>query len=112
MHNRLIDLCRKIKKYDFNLRLSLNMTDWFNTACPVIRACEIFELCKNLGADQITFRVLYQSAGRGTEQDRWISRHAASEDVLDAIKKYVRSQGRVLEILEFGQKSIPLTACR
>jgi sulfatase maturation enzyme AslB (radical SAM superfamily) len=91
------ELCRSIKKYDFNLRISINMTDAFNNYSPE----EIFRHVKSLGADQATFRILYTS-GLDTAQDRWINEHAADKAVIDAVKDYVLKNGRPLEILEFG----------
>jgi hypothetical protein len=95
-------LCTLIKKYDFNLRLSINMTDYFDRLSPV----EILTYArKKLLADQVTFRVLYTSTEGGiaqTEQDRWIMEHGASPERLEAVKEYVVEKGRPLEILEFG----------
>lgn len=90
-------LCALIKKYDFNLRLSLNLTDYYNEWF----AHEIFIKAKELGADQITFRVLYQSEC-GSLQDKWIEEHGLKQNRIDAIKSYIRDFGRKLEIMEFG----------
>lgn len=95
-------LCALIKKYDFNLRLSINMTDYFTGRSPE----EILTYARQeLLADQVTFRVLYTSTddvNAQTPQDKWILEHGASPETLDAIKKYVTEKGRALEILEFG----------
>lgn len=95
-------LCVLIKKYDFNLRLSVNMTDYFTGRSPE----EILTYARQeLLADQVTFRVLYTSTddvNAQTPQDKWILEHGASPETLDAIKKYVTEKGRALEILEFG----------
>jgi len=95
-------LCALIKKYDFNLRLSVNMTDYFTGRSPE----EILTYARQeLLADQVTFRVLYTSTddvNAQTPQDKWILEHGASPETLDAIKKYVTEKGRALEILEFG----------
>lgn len=88
-------LCGLIKNHDFNLRLSLNMTDDFNGLSPKL----IFDACKRLGADQVTFRVLYES-GRDTEQDKWIRAHRYKDE--GAIKQYIEEHGRLLDVLEFG----------
>lgn len=90
-------LCEQIKKYDFNLRLSLNLTDYYNE----LSVAEIFEKCKALGADQITFRVLYQS-GENTSQDKWINEHGAAANKVTEIEEYIKANGRALERLEFG----------
>ncbi len=91
-------LCSEIKRYDFNLRLSLNLTDVYNNK----RAEEIFRRAKELKADQLTFRELY-SSGLGTPQDEWIERHAVSSHVLEEIKQFIRQNGRPLRIMEYGQ---------
>lgn len=91
-------LCGEIKKYDFNLRLSLNMTDVYNQKT----AKEIFDYAKELGANQITFRELYAS-GTGTSQDNWIKEHAVSKTLLQEIKSFIKENGRPLRIMEYGQ---------
>jgi len=94
----LKDICDKIKQYRFNLRISINLTDSFNHMSPK----EIFDHCKDyLNADQITFRVLYES-GTDTGIDSWIQDHRAKEDLITDIQKYVKSHGVALEKLEFG----------
>jgi molybdenum cofactor biosynthesis enzyme MoaA len=90
-------LCKEIKRYDFNLRLSLNMTDFYNE-----RSVEdIFNRCKILGADQITFRKLYLSKNE-TPQNEWIEKHCCDESILSSIDEYIRKNGRALEKLSFG----------
>lgn len=65
-------LCALIKKYDFNLRLSINMTDYFSCRSPE----EILTYARQeLKADQATFRVLYTSTddeNAQTPQDKEI----------------------------------------
>ncbi len=92
------ELCKSIKKYDFNLRLSLNMTDFYNDKSPKW----IFDYCKNnLLADQVTFRILY-SSDNDVIQDKWIKKHKSNDIVIQNIKNYVELNGRQLEKLEFG----------
>lgn len=91
------ELCSKIKKYDFTLRLSLNMTDQFDG----YTAKELFDHCRRLGADQVTLRVLYAS-GNDTVQDRWIKEHSVSEAKLEEFRNYVVTAGKEMEILEYG----------
>lgn len=90
-------LCNQVKKYDFNLRLCLNMTDAFNDWT----AEKIFAECKARGADQVTFRLLYESGG-DTIQDKWIREHRVNEEAHRSILDYIRSKGRSLERLPFG----------
>jgi len=97
---KLQDLCEKIKKYDFILRLSINLTDCFND----MSAHEIVTRgnCNYL-ADQITFRVLYQSINKNTPQDKWIQGHSVTAKKVDEIREYIKSEGTPLERLEYGQ---------
>lgn len=92
-------LCRDIKEYDFNLRLCINMTDAFNWN----DIDSIFSTAKALGADQITFRVLYSSF-TGTPQDEWISLHGAKSSVATRISEYVKEHGKVIGELPYGAK--------
>jgi hypothetical protein len=90
-------LCSEIKRYDFNLRLSLNMTDEYDEPA----AADAFARCSALGADQVTFRRLYRSGG-DTPQDRWIGEHAMRESGWGAIGSYIKERGHRLERLPYG----------
>jgi sulfatase maturation enzyme AslB (radical SAM superfamily) len=91
-------LCNEIKRYDFNLRLSLNMTDAFN-----LKPKAIFSYAKDyLKADQITFRILYTSPGELLPQDKWIKEHTASPTTLENLIDFVKVYGKPLEVLPFG----------
>lgn len=93
-------LCHEIKRYDFNLRLSINLTKEIETNWPDIRG--LLNYCHVvLGADQITFRVLY-SSGLDTPQDRWIANNAASKEYVDKIRRFITENGTVLGRLVFG----------
>lgn len=95
---KLFKLCQSIKKYDFNLRLSINLSSAFNS----FTAENIFNLAKNpFLADQITFRVLYTS-NDNTEQDRWIRENKIDNNLLKDIKNYIADEGRPIGKLEFG----------
>lgn len=99
-HVKLEELCEKIKKYDFNLRLSINMTD----ALDNIPTWEIFHVCKETyHSDQITFRKLYKSPNGDTQQDKWIDEHGASEKTIANVREFILTEGRPLEKLEYGQ---------
>ena len=63
---------------------------------------DIYEKANNLGANQVTFRILYTS-GTDTPQDKWIASHPCNKSGEDIIK-YVESHGTFLEILPFGAK--------
>lgn len=102
----IVHLCSEIKRYDFNLRLSLNMTDVYEKRFNNIPVCDtinqILYRAQQLGADQVTFRKLYVSGDPAIPQNKWIAEHAASDNLLLHIRQYVRDNGRVLEQLPFG----------
>lgn len=95
---RISEVCDQIKRYDFNLRLSLNMTDCFDQTVPK----NIFDRAKQLEANQITFRVLYTSGDSQLDQNIWIEQHRAKDETIMAISEYIRAYGRKLERLPFG----------
>ncbi len=94
---RIDQLCRKIKSYNLNLRLSLNMSDVYNQKTPQ----EIFAQAQELGANQVTIRKLYTSPQSNTPQDQWILDHNCSPEILKEIDHYIQ-QGVKLEVLPFG----------
>lgn len=92
-------LCSEIKRYDFALRLSLNLTNEFRQYD--ILPQNLFKRCHELGADQVTLRVLY-SSGNGTQQDNWIAANAMPERSVQMLTDYVKENGRVLGVLPHG----------
>ena len=71
----------------------------------------IITKCKNLGANQITFRELYTSVpeekicylkGEEKEVNEWINAHKASNDLIVKIRSYITKHGHELEVLPFG----------
>ena len=100
-------VCSKIKVYDFNLRLSLNLTDsfsemYYNEVIDNYSVDDLFRSCKYLGADQIIFRKLYKSKDVEIEQNKWIDQHSVHEDMLRLIHDYIYIKGNPLERLPFG----------
>ena len=95
-HVIISSLCRQIKELGFTLRLSLNLTDTYNDLAPNL----IFNECKKLEADQVTFRVLYGK--EDAPEGRWIKKHGCNENTITSIQDYIRNNGKVLNILEFG----------
>ena len=98
------NLCAKIKEAGLNLRISLNMTDHiYGDEQP--DPATIFKYVNHyLGADQITFRVLYSDQSNpDCPQNQWIKEHTATPEYIESIKNYIREHGRPLEILAFGQ---------
>ena len=78
------ELCEQIKKYDFNLRISLNLTDEFDHWYPM----DVFAFLKALGADMVTFRQLFWEGD--SSQAEWVKEHGAKEayrKIQDLIKK-------------------------
>lgn len=93
-------LCSEIKRYDFNLRLSINLTKEIETNWPDVE--NLLAYCKaSLNADQITFRVLY-SSNLDTPQDKWIAENAASVEYVEKIRDVIKQNGAVLGQLAFG----------
>lgn len=94
-------LCSEIKRYDFTLRLSLNMNDFLLP--PNNNFEEITKKAKELGADQLTLRKMYTS-GDGSQAE-WVRKYAGSvkyTNWFNGVDKIVREKGRYLETLEFG----------
>jgi len=85
-----------IKKYDFNLRLSLNLVDDYDKYSVE----DVLNKCKEMGADQITFRKLYKS-DENSDIDKWIDENA-SKIFYDMVAAYVTVTGKYLGKLPFG----------
>lgn len=96
-------LCSEIKRYDFNLRLSLNVTDSL-LGGSVLSAERIFDRCKELGADQVTFRKMYTS-GTDSAEDMWLSANVSQyiiDDFFPLLYNKVKADGKYLDTLEYG----------
>lgn len=91
------DLCKNIKEYDFTLRLSLNMTNEYDNKTIF----DILNKAKELGANQITFRILYTS-GKNTPEDEWIKNNRCSDEKMQEFYTYIKTNGRPLRQLEYG----------
>lgn len=106
----LDELCALIKRYDFSLRLSINLTSEFDSLYqPDKHGCinpgaarAIFNRCEAIGADQVTFRVLYSDNTSDTPQSHWIAQHAANAETITHLKLYVQREGTKLGQLPFG----------
>lgn len=98
-HFELKELCQKISAQGFSLRLSLNLTSSFDRYLG--REEELFWKCRDLGADQITFRVLYSDHGR-SEQSQWIKRNGASQEMVQSLSNHVMLNGTKLGVLPYG----------
>jgi len=74
----LIKFVQNVKALNLNLRLCLNLTDFYNTW----EYDRIIHIAKTVFlADQVTFQELYVS-GKGTAQDKWIEEHKASNGTI------------------------------
>lgn len=92
------ELCANIKEYDFNLRLSLNLTKFYNDA----DVDWMFYHCQQvLQADQITFRVLYSDSD-GSAQSNWVEENRADNSKVREINQYILEHGRKLEVSPYG----------
>ena len=92
-------VCKSIKDFGFNLRLSLNMTKEYDDVSPF----KILETAKKLGADQITFRKLYSSGG-DSDVDKWVDENKMDSGKYGDIKNFVKQTDVQLEDLPFGLK--------
>ena len=92
----VFETIKLVKKYDFNLRLSLNLVNDYDA----YKVEQIIARCKELGADQVTFRKLYKSNLNG-EIDQWIENNA-SKSFYNELVEYVAKNGKFLGVLPFG----------
>jgi len=99
----VFDTIKLVKNHDFNLRLSLNMVNDYDEHT----VDEVLLRCKELGADQITFRKLYKSE-LNNGIDKWIENNA-SKIFYDRLISYMnvyenRNANKFLGTLPFGPK--------
>ena len=93
------ELCKDIKKYGFNLRLSLNMLD--HMISPTRTSRGIFKRAKSLGADQITFRKMYGDST--TEEGRWVMENQLLDQKWASLNNFINT-APVIDRLEFGRE--------
>lgn len=91
------DMCAEIKNANLNLRLSINMCNVLNDKSPE----QIFDKCKELGANQVTFRELYSSK-TDSKEDKWIDENNIDIFHLKWIINHILTKGYKLERLPFG----------
>jgi hypothetical protein len=97
----VLNLVKRIKKYQFTLRLSVNLSKALIT--PNSYEYLFTTLREDYLADQVTFRVLYDG-GTEKSEDVWVRTHKKNDDYIDGLKEYILANGRFLETLEFGSK--------
>lgn len=90
-------LCSDIKRLGFNLRLSLNMWSLYNNTNPKT----IFQRACVLGANQITFRILYTSDNPELPQNKWIEEHMYLSNKKDELNTHIKKY-TPLEVVSFG----------
>jgi hypothetical protein len=86
---KLSELITMLKKEGFNIRLSLNMTKDYDESIPKT----LILRCKELGAEQITFRQLYHNGDKSFDQTKWVMNNACSPTLMKDIKKYIAGSG-------------------
>ena len=92
----VFEAIKLVKQLGFNLRLSLNLVNDYDKYTVE----QVIEKCKELGADQVTFRKLYKS-DLNNEIDKWIE-HNASKNFYDNLVEHVKLNGKFLGVLPFG----------
>lgn len=104
MQVNIQEVCETAKKYDFTLRLSLNMSCgmlWSTGETSYSEIIpEIFLKAKALGADQLTFRKFY--ADGDNEQSRWIKSNAVDDTFFTHLHDFVRKEGKLIGTLPYG----------
>jgi MoaA/NifB/PqqE/SkfB family radical SAM enzyme len=95
----IFETCNYIKSNGFNLRLSLNINktgfdhyDSFDN---------LFRDCKNLKADQVTFRKLY-ATDKDSAENNWIKENEMNGEWWYRLNTYIYYSGRTLNRLPFG----------
>ena len=92
-------ICTDIIDMGFNLRLSLNMTDYqLNRDRRTPKA--LIERANDLGATSITFRKLY--ADFDTVQGKWIKEHGTNSHLWKCLTNYITANGTLGERLPSG----------
>lgn len=81
---KLGELISLLKEKDFNIRLSLNMFKHYDDFTPQ----DILSKCKELRADQVTFRKMYRGH-EDTAENLYVSINKCSEKTLNDIENYI-----------------------
>jgi sulfatase maturation enzyme AslB (radical SAM superfamily) len=93
---KISELASLIKKFRFNLRLSINMV-----AKPNFDYINIFKKAKELNANQITIRRLWDN-GTNSVEDNWIRENKVSDIEINNIINFIVDNGRKLHKLTSG----------
>lgn len=96
----LKSLAEDIVEYGFSLRMSLNLTSYFNRFAEEPEA--LFSLLQNTYyANQVTLRVLYAS-NNDTPEDKWVKENSANKHTIQSFKDYIKKTGKLLGVLPYG----------
>ena len=89
---KLDELIPFLKQNGFNIRLSLNMLKHFDDVTPA----GILRRCKELGANQVTFRKMYYDLDKDnfaiTTEAKWTKENKCSDETLVRLKEYIEGQ--------------------
>ena len=92
----IVEFCKQVKLYDFNLRLCINLTkNFFGKA--------VFDIAEELGADQVTLRKLYD-ANNGSSQSQWVKENCLDDDSYLLLRSWVKGHPSIRK-LEYGRKA-------
>jgi len=108
----LDDVCKRIKDFGFNLRISLNVLNNIEKVLEKSKKSDIYDFdklfnrLKELKSDQITFRKLWKSSNKPyfllSDIDRWIDENMAREVFFVKLNSHIKKNGRLLGRLTFG----------
>jgi sulfatase maturation enzyme AslB (radical SAM superfamily) len=90
-------ICELINSFNFNIRLSLNLTKDYIGLNPE----EYFIKANQLGATHLTFRKLYASENI-TPVDIWVNENRLNDVEINKINEYIKNNGKALYVLPFG----------
>ena len=113
LHFNLTELCKKIKEYGFNLRISVNVLNcWINIISSEINMIYktyktydndiLFKRLHELGTNQVTFRKMWLS-GNNSKIDKWITLNTPNDDdFFKSLNGYILEKGKLIGKLTFG----------
>lgn len=93
------ELCTDIKRYGFNLRLSLNMLQGMTSSLNSPH--DLFRECKSYGADQITLRRMY--GNYSTKEGEWLMENKLKSDEWEKVNALIDKMP-IIDKLEFGRE--------
>ena len=99
LHYDLKAKCHHIKSLGFNLRICLNMMNWYED----VTLEQIFDRLVELNVDQVTFRKLYTSDIKSPINE-YVCKMAMNNGALQILTDLIECYGKPLEILPFGSQ--------